>query len=572
MADDGADLRSDERDRTSRPSVADQLLVVGRVFTADPAAPWAEAVVADGERIVFVGSVDEARALAGTDAIVIETSGAVLPGFVDGHAHLLMSGGALLKAQLRPCESLEQIFSALVQWRERNPTAERILGIGWLFSAVPNGVPTRQMLDAVLPDIPVYLSAADLHSTWVNTAALTEMGIDADTPDPVGGRIVRDDAGDATGLLLEGAAIEFASPLTNRASDTERDRYLQAIIGAYLASGTTAAVDMALDGAGLEAMLRADERGELPFTVVGHWLIRRTGDTDDEVAQVRTAAEVAAGVKSPRVRVNGIKLMLDGTIDGCTAALLDPYAPHAVGRDAAGGAVGDLIWPRASLDPVVAAADEAGLQIAMHAIGDRAVRTAIDSLEAAAEQRAARGDTRERRHRIEHLEYVDPADVPRLAPLGITASMQPVHCDPAILANWIDVLGADHRTRRGFAWPEYLAAGTTLAFGTDTPTANHEPMPNMFIAATRRSPVDTSLPPYIPAFALSLDKAIWHATSQSAWASFLEGERGALRAGLAADMVILDRDPFADGADTLLTTRVLCTVVAGRVVHRIPAG
>ena len=553
----------------SPPSGAAPLLVVGRVFTADPAAPWAEAVLADGDRITFVGAADQGRSLAGRDVAVIETDGAVLPGFVDGHAHLLMSGGALLQAQLRSCESLDRIAEALVQWRKRNPTAERVLGIGWLFSAVPDGVPTRQMLDAVIADTPVYLSAADLHSTWVNTAALTEMGIDADTPDPVGGRIVRDDTGNATGLLLEGAAIELAWPVTNRASDTERDRYLQAIVAAYLASGTTAAVDMALDADGLAAILRAEARGELPFTVVGHWLIRRTGDTHDEVAQVCTAVEIAAGVKSPRVRVNGIKLILDGTIDGCTAALLQPYASHAVARDAAGGAVGDLIWPRESLDPVVAAADQAGLQIAMHAIGDRAVRTAIDSLEAAAEQRAARRDTGERRHRIEHLEYVDPADVPRLAPLGITASMQPVHCDPAIMANWIDVLGADARTTRGFAWPEYLAAGTRLAFGTDTPTADHRPLPNMFIAATRRSPVDTSLPPYIPAFALDLDQAIRHGTSQSAWASFLDDERGMLRAGLAADMVILDRDPFADGPETLLTTRVMCTVVAGRVAHQI---
>jgi predicted amidohydrolase YtcJ len=197
--------------------------------------------------------------------------------------------------------------------------------------------------------------------------------------------------------------------------------------------------------------------------------------------------------------------------------------------------------------------------------------TGLDSLEAAAARRAERGDTRERRHRIEHLEYVDEADVPRLAPLGITASMQPVHCDPAILANWIEVLGGDRRTARGFAWPEYLAAGTTLAFGTDTPTANHEALPNMFIAATRCSPVDSSLPPYIPSFALSLEDAVQHGTRESAWASFLEAERGMIRAGLAADLVVLDRDPFADGADTLLSTRVLCTVVAGAVAHSAPA-
>jgi predicted amidohydrolase YtcJ len=550
----------------STPADSAPLLVVGRVFTADPDAPWAEAVLTDGERIAFVGDAARARELAPLGTPVVEAAGAVLPGFVDGHAHLQMSGGALLQAQLRACHSLDDIRGELDAWRAQHPDTPRVLGLGWLFSAVPGGVPTRQMLDEMVPDVPVYLSAADLHSVWVNSLALTEMGIDDDTPDAVGGRIVRDDAGHATGLLLESSMIEHAWAVINSASPAERDVRLHAIVDAYLASGTTASVDMALDDEGLDALLRADARGELPFTVVGHWLIMRTGDPHDEVAQVRVAAERAARHRDGRVRVAGIKLIIDGTIDGCTAAMLDPYAIHVAGSG--GDPCGDLIWPRDALDPVVAAADEAGLQIAMHAIGDRAVRTALDSLELAAGLRATRGDDSPRRHRIEHLEYVDPADVGRLGALGITASMQPVHCDPAIIANWIHVLGGDHRSERGFAWPEYLATGATLAFGTDTPTANFEALPNMFIAATRRSPVDTALPPYLPGFALGLEDAVGHATRDSAWASFLEADPGMLRTGLAADLVMLDHDPFTAGADSLLDTRVQCTIVAGRVVYR----
>jgi predicted amidohydrolase YtcJ len=406
---------------------------------------------------------------------------------------------------------------------------------------------------------------------WVNTAALAELGVDNDTPDAVGGRIVRDEHGAATGLLLENSAIELVWPVTHHVPVDERDRHLQAIIGAYLAAGTTAAVDMALNADSLDALLRADARGELPFSVVAHWLVMRTGDSDAEVAQVRVAADHAARHRNGRVRVNGIKLILDGTIDGCTAAMLDPYAVHVGGGEDGGSDSGSLIWPREALDPVIAAADEAGLQIAIHAIGDLAVRTALDSLELAAQQRALRADSRERRHRIEHLEYVDEADVVRLAPLGITASMQPVHCDPAIMSNWIEVLGGDHRTLRGFAWREYLDAGTTLVFGTDTPTANYEALPNMFIAATRRSPVDASLPAYLPSFALPLDEAVAHATRDAAWASFLEDERGMLRAGLAADLVVLDRDPFADGPHSLLESHVLCTIVDGRIAYQAGA-
>jgi predicted amidohydrolase YtcJ len=549
-------------------NVNTSLLVVGRVFTADPEAPWAEAVLTDGERISFVGTEHGARALAPADVHVIAADGVVLPGFVDGHAHLQMSGAALLQAPLRGCASLDEISDALLEWRAQNPGATRVLGLGWMFSAVPDATPTRHMLDAVVADVPVYLSASDLHSVWTNTAGLGELGIDDATPDPVGGRIVRDQAGIATGLLLENAAIELAWPVTNRATASERDRYVQAIIAAYLASGTTTAVDMALDDDGLAALLRAEQRDELPFTVVAHWHIRRAATSAEEVAQVRVAAEHAIRLRSSRVRITGIKLILDGTIDGCTAALLDPYAAHAIERDQAASSSGDLIWPRESLDPVVLAADEMDLQIAMHAIGDRAVRTALDSLELAAAQREARGDTGERRHRIEHLEYVDEADVPRLAQLGVTASMQPVHCDPAGLANWIDVLGNDHRSGRGFAWPEYVDSGATLAFGTDTPTAPHEPLPNMFIAATRRSPSDADLPSYIPEFALPLADAVAHATRDSAWASFLENERGMLRSGLAADLVVLDGDPFVYGPDSLLSTRVVCTVVAGRIRYQ----
>ena len=184
----------------------------------------------------------------------------------------------------------------------------------------------------------------------------------------------------------------------------------------------------------------------------------------------------------------------------------------------------------------------------------------------AAQARAARGDTREPRHRIEHLEYVDEADVARLAPLGITASMQPVHCDPAIMGNWMELLG-ETRGTRGFAWPEYLAHGTTLAFGTDTPTAPFEPLPNMYIAATRKSPDHPDLTPHRPDFALPLAEALVHATSESAWATGLDHERGMLRAGLAADIVVLDRNPLDGDATELLSATVRRTIVDGRTVY-----
>lgn len=533
-------------------------LVHGSVFTADPSQPWAEAVVTRGLAIEFVGPLAQARAVAGECMEIDAGDGLVLPGFVDAHAHLLNTGASLLRAQLRTAASISDVTDLLVQWLAANPDAPRVLGIGWLFSVVPDGLlPTRQMLDAVISDRPVYLDAMDLHSVWANSTALAELGITDDTPDPIGGQIVRDNDGVATGLLLENAGYFLAWPVMNAADDTERDTQLSAALGAYRAAGTTAAVDMALDSDALEALLRSERRGDLAFTVVGHWLVNRTGDQASELAQVAHAAQRMAAHPDGAIRVAGIKLIVDGTIDGCTAGMLAPYV---------NGKPGELIWDRDALTPVVVAADEAGLQIALHAIGDLAVRTAIDALEVAAEQRAARGDTRNPRHRIEHLEYVDEADVARLAPLGITASMQPVHCDPAIMANWVDMLGHE-RAHRGFAWPEYLAHGTTLAFGTDTPTAPYQSLPNMYIAATRKSPSDASIAPHRPDFALPLADSIGHATRDAAWASHMENRRGMLRVGLAADLVVLDRNPLALDAESLLDARVVRTIIGGTTVY-----
>ena len=535
------------------------LLFRGRIFTGDSEAPWAEAMAVRDGVITHVGDLAAAAIAAGDSATVIDIGdGVALPGFVDGHAHLLNNGAALTRAALRPCTTLEQIQSELLAWAAASPHAPRVLGVGWTFSAVPGGKPTRHMLDAVITDRPVYLDASDLHSVWCNTAALAELGIDDDTADPIGGQIVRDAHGAASGHLLENAGYHIAWPVMNATTDADDDRHLRAAIDAYLSSGTTSAVDMGLNQRSLDAMLRAEARDELPFSIIGHWLVDRTGDPATELAQVHRAAELAAKYSTGRVRVAGIKLITDGTIDGCTAGMCQPFT---------NGEPGEMVWPREALEPVVLAADEAGLQIALHAIGDLAVRTALDVLEVAAHRRAERGDGRERRHRIEHLEYVDAVDVARLAPLGVTASMQPVHCDPAYLDNWVELLGHE-RAQRGFAWPEYLDHGTTLAFGTDTPTAAHHALPNMFIAATRRSPYVADAPPLRPDFALSLEQSVLHGTRESAWASFEEDRRGMLRAGLAADVVVLDRNPFELGPDSLLQTRVVTTVVAGDLVFQ----
>lgn len=535
-----------------------------RVFTAtgDPATEWAEALVVDGDQLVFVGDGARAAAAAGAEADVVDLGGRlVVPGFTDAHTHLVMMGEALGRVGLTDARTLDEIQARLRAAREADPAAPRVLGRGWLFDSVPGGAPTAAMLDEAVADVPVYLDANDYHSCWVNTAALAELGITRDTPDPIGGRIGRDAAGEPDGMLYETAAQAHAwAFLAGVTTDADRDAAVERTLAAYAATGVTGAVDMAFDDLGLAAFQRAAERrgGRLPLRVAAHWFIENTGDEAANLAQVARAASLAETVRSPWLRVVGIKLVADGVIDACTAAMRHPYA---------NGSNEAPIWPLDDMNPVVVAADAAGLQVAIHAIGDLTSDIALDALELAGEVNGPR----ERRHpgrphRIEHLEYAAPGTAERMARLGVTASMQPVHADPAIFGNWAAMLG-DERVDRGFAWHEYVAAGALLAFSTDAPTAPHEALPNMYIAATRASALDPSFPPRQPQHALPLAQALGHATRDAAASAGDGALRGRLEAGLAADFAVVDADPFADGPEVLLTARVVRTVVAGATVH-----
>lgn len=529
-----------------------------RVFTADvdPGHAWAEAFTVDDDRIGWVGADADAPA---ADQEVDLDGRLVLPGFVDAHTHLLMMGEALGQIPLTHARSIEEIQHALLDARSAAPHATSLIGRGWLFDAVPGGRPLAALIDEVVSDIPVYLDANDYHSCWLNSAALAEVGITRDTPDPHGGSIVRDGNGEATGLVLETAATQYVwAHRESVATDEARDRALQRAIDGYLESGVTGVVDMMLDEYGLATLDRAQERhgGELPLRVAAHWFVGNLDDPEATLAQVRRAAELAARPSTPWVRVVGIKLVLDGVIDACTAAMNRPYAD---------GSSAAPIWSLADLEPVVAAADAAGLQIALHAIGDHAIDIALDAIEHA----ATVNGNRNRRHRIEHLEYAAPGTAERMARLGVTASMQPVHSDPAIFANWAEMLG-DERVDRAFAWPEYEDAGALLAFSTDAPTAPHEALANMYVAATRASALNPELPAVHPQFALPLERAIGHATRDAAASVGDGGWRGRIAPGFAADLIVLDVDPFRAGNAALLEARVLETIVAGRTRYRRP--
>ena len=531
-----------------------QLYTNARIFTSDTRR-WADALLVQEERILYVGDSATAERLA-PEAERIDLDGRlVLPGFVDGHAHVIGTGEAMGQVSLWGAESVEEIQQRIQKWDTERPESDRILATGWAHGAIPGGVPDAGMLDAALPGKPVYALAYDFHSVWVNSAALAELGITDQTENPLGGTIKRDAEGHATGYIDENAFYNIVLPfLDAQASGDDHQASIAAIQQAYRETGVTTACDMGFNETDLQTFTQAEKDGTLTSRLIAYWRLNNTGSLEENIAQVQRAAQLSAEYRSAFLRVVGIKVVIDGTIDGCTAVLGAPYAD---------GSSAEPIWSLAELAPIVAAADAAGLKVAMHAIGDEAVRIAISAVEHAV---AANGP-RERRHRIEHLELVDRADVDRLAALGITASMQPVHADPAIGSNWRAKLD-DDRVDRGFPWPWITAAGACLAFGTDSPTSPHAPLPNMYVAATRESALDASAGTNVPEFALPLAESIEHATRDSAWTCGAEQEIGRLAAGLYADFIVLDTDVLAaENPAVLLDAKILRTVVGGRCVY-----
>jgi predicted amidohydrolase YtcJ len=532
------------------------------VFTGRAGAPLAEAFAVRDGRIIAIGDCEPVEHAAGPDAHIIDLGdGFVTPGIVEGHTHLLMFGQAVEKVQLRECGTLAEIQERLRDARAANPDAAMLLGISWRFDALEGRDPTAEMIDAAVSDIPVILDANDLHSVWINRAALDVLGITPDTLDPVGGEIRRDENGEATGFLLESAAIQHAwNYLADAASDADRDRFLAAAFDAYLATGVTTATDMSFGAPDLAAFERILVRdGQLPFPITAHMLLHPTGDPAADLAQVERAAadrdRIAETYGSDSFRVVGVKFILDGVIDACTAAMRSPYA---------NGSNAEPIWPREAALAAAVAADAHGLQLALHAIGDSASDLALDLVEACVRENGPRAS---RRPRIEHLEYVAPDTVRRLAALGVTASMQPVHCDPAVLDNWIAMLG-DERAERGFPWAEMRDAGVRIALGTDAPTAPHEAPHNLFIALTARSVLEAARAPYHAERVFTPADALEAMTHGGAWATSLEDEVGTLAPGARANFAVLDLNPFTDDPARLVGTRVRLTVVDGEVRHR----
>ncbi|KAJ9151626.1 Amidohydrolase 3 [Coniochaeta hoffmannii] len=518
----------------------------GRIFLSgvkpgtnpSPTSPptFASALVIKDSLITAVGSPSSdptiAAALALPDTTVVDLAGkTILPGFVDGHMHLMLLGQSLQKLDLGACKTLADIQSTIRAYAAANPALPRILCRGWMHSMTPGGVSAADLdgLDVEGMDRPVLVDTKDLHSAWCNTAGIAALGAEkwADVP---GGIIARDEAGRPTGVFSEAANITYVWPwLASVAGMEERMDAVRAAVAAYHAAGYTGMVDMAMDEGAWEAVLALREQmgGDFGMRLSAYWLVKPSASEAENLAQVDRAAELAGlynSATTPDCRVVGIKVIGDGIIDACTAGLSEPYSHDGTGTNP--------IWTREELEPVVRRAEEKGLQIALHAIGDATIKMAVDVLAECASPA--------RRPRIEHIELASKEDADRLGKFGITASIQPVHADPAILRAWPRLIGK-HRCKRAFAYREFADGGAPLALGSDAPTAPHSPLGNVYVGTTRRSYREPEMTTTVNEnFALGLCEAVAAATEGAAYSCFEDGRLGRLAVGLKADFVVVD--------------------------------
>ena len=523
-------------------------------------AKSATALAIRGDRIATQGTDAEIRGLASPKTRVIDAAGGLaMPGFNDAHVHFRMGARSLRNLDLSEAGTSQEILRRIAAFARAHPERDWLVGRGWFYAAFPGGLPTRQLVDAVVPDRPVVLEAFDGHTTWVNTAALQRVGITRETPDPPRGEICRDSSGEATGVLKE-AAMELADRAVPPPSPGEDLKALAEAMRLASAAGLTSVqeAEARIDEFAIYDALQSAANQSLRIRIA---LVVQPGHS---VADLQNRLEEWESVAFPRrndawISAGILKAFADGVIESGTAAMLAPYEGIAASDP---GALGAPQWEAGELDQFVRVADAHGWQVQIHAVGDAAVRTALDAYQSA----AAVNGPRDRRHRIEHIETIDPADIPRFGRLGVVASMQPYHADPNPNQSevWARKIGPE-RASRGWVWRSLIDAGATVAFGSDWPIMSFSPFLILNTAVNRTRPDGTPPGGWLPEQRLSVEQALHAYTQGSAFAEFSDARKGTLQPGVLADVVVLDADPFSLPIETIAQRRVSATIVGGRV-------
>lgn len=515
----------------------------GIIHTMDPAMPRAEALLACDGKIVFLGTDAELRTLAPnlTETRVLDLQGrCVVPGLTDSHIHLLNYGLSLDRVELGGAESLAEVLERVRQAAAGLAPGEWLEGWGWDHSVWQEPrFPDKAALDAVVGQVPVALRRKDGHMYWVNSRALAAAGITRETADPPGGRIGRDASGEPNGLLFEAAmdlVLDAIPPTTGEQSDRAARRAMDTLHRL----GVTG-IHVPENAASFGALQRLDASGDLRLRVT----MMLTYDT----LQAALDTGLRTGFGSQFLRVGPVKLFVDGSLGSETAAMLAPFE-NSDNR-------GILTIPEPEIAKAVSRAASGGIACAIHAIGDRANRVVLDAFE------ATRAHWHGLRQRIEHVQVLHPADLPRLASLGVIASMQPIHATQDM--DLVDRLwGA--RGRHAYAFRSLLASGAVLAFGSDAPVETPDPLAGLYAATTRRRTDGRPDEGWYPEERISAEEAIRAYTAAAAYAAGLEQVSGTLSPGKWADFTVLSDDVITSPPEQLLDARVMATVVDGQVV------
>lgn len=544
------------------PEPADLVLVHGKLVTLDPARPRAEALAARGDTIAAVGTDDEVSKLVGPGTRVIDLEGKLaIPGFIEGHAHFLSLGQSKRILELGTARNWDEIVARVEAAARTLPEGTWILGRGWHQekwvsrpSPAVEGYPVRDALDRVSPRHPVRLRHASGHAAVVNALALERAGIGTATPDPPGGRIVKDRTGRPTGVLIESgddavqAAIE-ADRSRRPASDADADlrRDVELATEECLSKGITTFHDAGASLATVDRLRVLAETGALRIRLY----VMLEGSNEALAPRLREGPLLEAGRRHLTVRA--IKRYMDGALGSRGAWMLAPYAD-------APGTVGLAATPIESLEETARLAAENGFQLCIHAIGDRANREVLDLYERTFRAHLGAASPR---FRIEHAQHLDAADIPRFARLGVIAAMQGIHCTSD--GPWVvDRIGEERARTGAYAWRKLLDSGAVVVNGTDAPVEGVDPVACYHASVTRKMRNGAA---FFPEQRMTREEALRSYTAAAAYAGFEEGIKGTLAPGKLADVVVLSRDILAVPDDDIPGTRVLYTILGGKVEY-----
>jgi predicted amidohydrolase YtcJ len=532
----------------SKPT-ADLIITNAKVWTVDKAHPTARAVAVLGDRIVAVGSNADVNVWRGHDTKVIDAGGKlVLPGFNDAHVHFVSGGLQLESVQLNDATSKQEFVRRIAAQAKKTPKGEWIQGGDWDETKwSPLSLPTKELIDPVTPDNPVFVSRYDGHSALANSAALRLAGIKPQTPDPPGGVIVRDAQGNPTGDLKD-AATDIVFKVIPPISHEQR---LRAVRGAleYAASlGVTSVQNMDPDYADIAAYAELLQNGELTTRIYAAPLIDQVDD------QVKIGIRHAFG--GSFLRIGAVKAFADGSLGSRTAYFFEPFSDEPGNH----GLLGEEMQPLSLMRDHMMKADATGLQICTHAIGDRAISMVLDLY---ADVVKAHGQM-DRRLRIEHAQHMAAKDFDRFAQLNVIASVQPYHAIDD--GRWAEGYIGRDRASRTYAFRTFLNHGVHLAFGTDWDVAPLNPLSTIYAAVTRATLDGKNPNGWFPEQKLTVAEAVEAYTMGSAYAEFQENVKGSITPGKLADMVVLSEDIFSIDPAKIRDVKVLKTVVGGKIV------